>query len=378
MASRIGGQTMTMSSYDTFKNQVEAGTIVRKTLNFLQFEILSENKLSIQDVVFPMEPKAFKSLIRLIGISNATYTKVNDTIGGNSGHKLVQLMKTAMAGIADKNSVCLIVNKNSGVVVDVVKSAEGILSNGAFFSIFEDVINNHKGMEIKNMAISQDGNVEITVINHNWEFNVGGLKDEYFKSGLVFINTMNETIITPFNERLVCTNGMVVSENGHSLILKNGEVSHQRAFFDAARNLKGVQSFEQDFKRRIIRMMDTVSSYGELKTAKVAMVGQVVNAEEQYVKETIESFLPELMVKREFLKYNVDLESLTPEQWARIKTPHTVWEVVNKLTDLSSHPEKNGLTLKEGNHSIFVLQKTAGNICFKPMYDLESPVKQLF
>ena len=60
-----------------------------------------------------------------------------------------------------------------------------------------------------------------------------------------------------------------------------------------------------------------------------------------------------------------------------IRSMYTVWELVNKLTDLSSHPLRYGLSLRNGNASIFNLQKVAGELAFKEQYDLTSVV-QLF
>jgi len=48
------------------------------------------------------------------------------------------------------------------------------------------------------------------------------------------------------------------------------------------------------------------------------------------------------------------------------------------LTDLSSHPQRYGLQLAQGNSSIFQLQKKAGELAFKERYDLDSSFPQLF
>lgn len=376
--SKFSGENMTSDQYESFKQSALSGTTVRKTIYFSDFSLIDETRIMYLGTEFLMTPEAFKSLVRFLGLNNVMMNKLNNTIGSNSGQKLLGLMKSALSSNDDKNHICMIIDKQSTKIVDFVKSAQGVLSNGAFFGVFEDVMNNNKGMEIKNMAISNNDNVEISVINHNWEFNVSGLSDEYFKSGLVFINTPNATIINPFNERLICTNGMVVAEEGMSLILKNGDISHQNAFFDAARNLKGILSFEQEFKRRIIRMMDTTASYDELRQARHIMDYAVRDSERGDIKETLEYFLPEMEVKRAFLKQNVDLMLLERNVWKRVRTPHTVWDVVNKLTDLSSHPIKHGLSLKDGNSSMFQLQKEAGNISFKPLYDLEVGIKQIY
>lgn len=375
--SKFAGENLSADQYNSFKEQVMGGTVTRKTVMFSEFTLMSEEILNYRGVDFEMTKDAFKQLVRFVGLSSVALNKINNTIGGQSGNKLLGMMQNAMAGIEGKNTVCMIINKETHKITGFAKTAQGVLSNESYFSLFEDVMNNHSGMHIKNMAVSAEGNIEISVINNNWEFNVDGLKDEFFKSGLVFINTPGYTVINPFNERLVCTNGLVVAEEGMSLVLKNANDKELNAFFDAARNLKGLDNFEKEFKKRIVRMMDTAASYNELKGVKTAMVDAIDHSDPS-VKETIEYYLCENEIRSAYLKQNIDLIMLDKKVWKTIPTMHTVWDLVNHLTDLSSHPHKHGLNLKEGNSSMFALQREAGELAFKDMFDLETPIKPLF
>lgn len=365
-------------SYLEFKEKALNSGIVRKVMKISELTILNETTIEYKNIPFEITPEAFKALIRLCGLGTGAFEKITAALGDKISKQVVSMMQTAMATVSDKNTICMLVNQKNAKVVSFAKSAEGILSNAAYFKLFEDVMNNHAGMHIKNIAVTENGNIEISVLNEDWEFNVGGLNDEYFNSGLVFINTPDATIINPFNERLVCTNGMISTQAGMSLILRNTDAEHVNGFYDAVRNLKGVLNFETEFKNRVLRMIDTQASYAELHHIRQNVEYHVADYTNPDTRATVESFIPLMDVQRAFMAHLIDLHKVDHKQWKKIRTPLTVWELVNKLTDLSSHPKQYGLQLNGGNSSIFQLQKTAGELAFKPMYDTEDPVKQIF
>lgn len=370
--------TLDNNAYLSFKEKALNNGVIRRTLSYKDITLVSDKIVEYGGVQFEMTEQAFKSLVKLCGLSNGQLEKINTALGEKTSNQLLKMMQLAMSSIPGKSSLCMLVNKINCKVVDFTKAAESVLSNNAFFKLFEDVMNNHEGMEIKNLAITENGNVELSVINTNWEFNVGGLKDEYFNSGLVFINTPDSTIINPFNERLICTNGMVVAQDGLSLILKNSDPTHVNGFFDAVRNLKGVLNFENEFKSRVLRMMDTQASYAELIDVRRGVEYEVANMTDPNTRATVESFIPKMEVERAFMVNRINLAEVDKKTYKKIRTMLTVWDLVNKLTDLSSHPQRYGLTLNHGNSSVFGLQKQAGELAFKDQYDLECQIQQVF
>lgn len=376
--SKLKGENISQEQYNAFKQKALNHSVIRKIVSYRDLTLISDSIVEFAGVQFIMTDNAFKSLVKMLGLSNGVMQTITNKLGEDVSQRLLSMMKTAMSGEVEKNTVCLLIDKNTTKIVGFTKSAESVLSNNAYFTLFEQTMDNHKGMHIKNMSITEEGNIEISVLNDNWEFNVGGLKDEYFKSGLVFINTPSSTIINPFNERLVCTNGMVVSHEGLSLILKNADKGSVNGFFDAVRNLKGTINFEQEFRQRIIKMMDTQASYAELLDVRQTTEYHVANMEDPDTRATVESFLPTQYVHRAFLDQKVDINSIDKKNYAKIRTMLTVWDLVNKLTDLSSHPTQYGLMLKNGDSSIFQLQRKAGELSFKKQYDLECAVQQIF
>ncbi len=379
MASKLfNNEAWTQEQYNEFKTNALNHGITRKTINYSDITIISDKLIEYKDTQFEMTENAFKALIKLIGLTNGAFDSIVKTLGDKITTSLIAAMKNAITKIPGKQTLCLLVDKKTLKIVNFTKNATGILSNNAFFTLFEDTLNNHEGMYIKNMCITQEGNVEISVLNDNWEFNVGGLNDEFFKSGLVFINTPNATIVNPFNERLVCTNGMISTESGMSLILKNSDANSVNGFYDTVRNLKGITNFENEFKERINRMMKTQASYGELLNVRKNAEYHINNMTDPTIRQSVEEFLPVTYVKQAFLAKQIDLNTVSNKDHAKIRTMLTVWELVNKLTDLSSHPFRYGFELKNGNQSVFQLQRSAGELAFKKQYDLELGFDQIF
>lgn len=382
MDNLFNNKKISQAEFDAFKERA-LNALIRKTVSINEISIIDSTHIEYAGVPFEMTEKAFKSLVTFLGLSNNQMSIIANTLGENVSKKLIEMMQIALSGSENKQTICLLINKKTYKIVDFTKSAANVLDNNAYFRLLEQTMNNHSGMEIKNMALTENGNVEISVLNNNWEFNVGGtgtgLNDEFFKSGLVFINTPTQTIVNPFNERLVCTNGMAVSTKGLSLILKKSDGEKAvSSFFDVVTNLKDNMNFEQEFKKRIILMMDTTASYAELLNVRENVEYHVANFNEPDVRETVEEFLPVREMKQAYLAKNIDLNLVDSKKYKEIKTMYTVWELVNKLTDLSSHPQRYGLQLQYANSSIFQLQKIAGELSFKLKYDLDASFPQVF
>jgi hypothetical protein len=238
-------------------------------------------------------------------------------------------------------------------------------------------MNNNTGMQIKDMSVSPAGAITISVTNTNWEFNVPGVADEVFQSGLTFINMHDKTIVVPFNERLTCTNGMVTAENGMAITLTDDKAGSIDAFFSAVTKVQQNSEFENNFKAQIKKLMSTQASYAEMLMCHKALTYNVHDITNPEVAETIESFIPVREMKQAYLAKNVDLNTLNTTTHKTIRTMLNGWELINALTDVASHPQREGLSLKYGN-SIFELQRTAGRLAFKSPLDLEDRVIQLF
>lgn len=371
------GDTVSVEDFDKFKKDALEIKLIRQEVLLSDIRIVSETKLAYGGANYTMTDDAFGSLVKLLGVNKTVLGNFEDALGKEGRDRIIDLMRQALSGKGAKGKVTMVLSPQKQAIVDFRKDAMAVLSNKAYFQLFEDVMDSNSGMHIKRMSLSANGSVEISVINPNWEFQVARLKDEFFQSGLVFINRPNQTIINSFNERLVCTNGMVVSEAGASITLKSSSTVHLNGFFEQVRNITQNDGLENEFKSRVTRMMKTIASYSEMHAA-YTNVKYHLSVEDTGVVELLNSFIPLQDVRREYVaQTGLDIENM-PKYWKKAETSMTVWELVNGLTDVSSHPERYGISLKGGNHAVFSLQKTAGELAFKKEYDLEMEVPRIF
>lgn len=371
------GTTVDSRTYESFKNEVlNSHNIVRKTVALSDIDIVSDKIIKYKDVDFKLSETGFKSLVRILGLTSGAVMKITDALGNNISTQLLSMMKKSAKN--SNESVCIIFNKKQFAITSFTKEATGVLSNEAFFSLFENTMNNNPNLDIRNMSISPEGNVDISVLNNNWEFDLKGFNDEYFKSGLTFLNSSDLTSVNAFNERLSCLNGMIADNLEGTSIYLSRNSGNVDEFFDVVTNLKDLNGFESIFKSRIRSMMNTQASLDELTNVYNSFKYHTTNYDDKFVKSQLESFIPLNETKHAFRKENISLSKLSINEKKRIRTGITVWDLVNNMTDLSSHPEKYGLKLRNGSNSISDLQRASGDLAFKKLYDLGSPVRQLF
>ena len=357
------------AKYQDFKNNAISSKLVRHEIPLCNLTILNETTIKFNGVILPITKDAFLGVIKLLGLSNAFLNKFLNATNEKAKAELIQLMQNAACSDEKKSMVTLVLNQETKTIVAITTKSSCGLTTNSFFQLFEDCMNNHSNMEIKNMAV-RGSTIEISVVNKNWEFNIEGLKDEFFHSGLVFIQTPNETVICPFNERLTCTNGMVVQSKGTSIVLKHSDATSINGFISTISKIKGVSFFEAEFKRRVMKMINTVASYSEMKLA-YDNVAYHTDMTDPYVKMKVNQFIDIDYVFHQYMKEKFDLIQCEKNLLAKVKTHMSVWELVNALTDLSSHSHQHGLNLIHGDSSVFQLQKFAGELVMKDPLDLE-------
>lgn len=371
------GNDISNEEYQAFKAKALEQKLVRMPVLLSELRIMSETKIAYDGVAYTVTDDAFMSFVKVLGLTKQVMGNFESALGKGGRDKIIDVMRIALSGKEGKNMVTLVFNVQTRTLVDIRKDATSVLSTETYFSLFEDIMNGHSNMHVKRLSLGTNGSVEISAINSDWEFQIAKLNNEFFHSGITFINKPNQTVINPFMERLVCTNGMVISETGNSIILRKTDQVSLSGFYDQARNLANPESVHTDFKARVIRMMKTVASYGELHQA-YDNVKFYLSLEDTGVMDTLNGFLPMNAVRAKYVsELGIDLEDM-PRYWKRAETNMTVWQVVNGLTDISSHPEKYGITFRGGDRGVFALQKAAGELAFKKEFDLETEIPTPF
>lgn len=395
MFSKYKNTSYSQSEYEAFKQQCEDNAPIIKSLNISNLNIIDGQTISIRQYVnggaqeadFHITPDALKDLMKVLGLTYGVYNTFIDTIGSKATVAIIEAIREKIQGEDKKNKISLVISKTTGKVVSVVKYKGNMLATNTYFKLVEVALNGfeNNGMIIKNMTVSENFNIAITVVNNNWKFDLEGLqhglKDEYFTSGMTIIKTPTSIAINPFNERLVCTNGMVDTSKTNAIVLNSSEPKAIEAFFEQAGNFgKGRNSFELDFKRRVIKMLSTNASFAELEKAYNS-VNYYLNQAHTRSKMQLNADLHILDINHAFeSKYGINLFKESVKVKEKIITDYSMWDLVNKLTYIASNPFKTEYEFSNNdlNSIVFALQKTAGEFTFKPHYDLGISVPQIF
>jgi hypothetical protein len=360
--------------YSEFKKQALDNSLKRKEFSLSSVHVNNPEEVVFGKTKMKMTEEAFYSFVKVLNLNKQIVSKLDNTLGEKATATIMDLMRKSIASSGKQTTVVAVLNEKTGEIVDFRKNATNVLSNSAMLNLFEDVMEAQSGMRIKNLSTTSSGSLEINVLNDNWEFGMSDMKDEMFKSGLCFTNTATKSIISPFNERLICANGMVAMERGMSIVLESNDRNSVTGFFDAVRSIKDVNFFEDSFKSKITRAVETVASYREMMSVYNLILGQIayeagdMNAAAQ-VYGMLDHYIPEKEVRAAYLAAGYDL-GVNTKSWKLAKTNTSIWELINALTYCATHLQSQGFRFKYGESSVFNLQKMAGDLTFRKDYDL--------
>jgi vacuolar-type H+-ATPase subunit E/Vma4 len=362
------------TDYITFKKAVESQDIKRNKIDLAKLTIIDRNFVSYGNVRFEITPKAFTELARILGITQEIINKMEGIVNEEFATNILKLMKSGIVKHG-KGNVAIYFDAKSKKIVNFKKSIDSTLSNNGMLSLFEQVMDSNKGMEIKTMSLSESGDLEITTLNHNWEFQPNNLNDEKFKAGVAFFNSPEKTFLAPFNERLVCLNGMITTSR--DIILQLGGTNNAKttqAFFEAARQLDFDTHFSGVFKTQVNKAINTVASYNEVQSMynKVLYELRADIREDINTRHLLEAHIPIMEIKAAYLKAGVDLhgDNVSAKDWSSARTNMTIWELVNAITYIATHYTDNGLMFRDGEEAKIRLQRIAGMFLYKQNFDL--------
>ena len=208
------------------------------------------------------------------------------------------------------------------------------------------------------------GGTQINCVSPQGMFNVPGMTNEVFNTGVTFRNTPTRGLeVSPYLERLICANGMTstaFAENYglHNLNDKNINEFNEHMIRMASTNFQPVGLADN-----IKKANNTDASLAEMQRA----ASSILSLDKKVDYEYVQKYIP---VERAFKAYSqlgADPNTFTKAQMKNAKSGMSVWDLVNGMTNFASNDTKFGINEgKMGN-----LMVTAGNILCKKQYDTE-------
>ena len=354
--------TLSQSAFDVKKAEAINNQLMRKEITLSEFNVIDNNHIDVDGVKIEVTDKAFGKLLGRLRIPKAFAKRFSDGFGNDGLRQLITMMKSAKSN-RNEQTVTLLVDPNSRKITDILPAGYASISQESFIDFASRYIDQYN-LGVTHMGSSQYGGTQINCVAPQGMFNVPGMTNEVFNTGVTFRNTPTRGLeVSPYLERLICANGMTstaFAENYglHNLNDKNINEFNEHMIRMAATNFQPVGLADN-----IKKANSTDASLAEMQRA----ASSILSLDKAVDYEYVQKYIP---VERAFKAYSqlgADPNTFTKAQMKNAKSGMSVWDVVNGMTNFASNDTKFNINEgKMGN-----LMVTAGNILCKKQYDTE-------
>ena len=354
--------TLSQSAFDTKKAEAINNQLMRKEITLSEFNVIDNNHIDVDGVKIEVTDKAFGKLLGRLRIPKAFAKRFSEGFGNDGLRQLITMMKSAKSS-RNEQTVTLLVDPSNRKITDILPAGYASISNESFIDFSERYINQYN-LGVTHMGSSQYGGTQINCVAPQGMFNVPGMTNEVFNTGVTFRNTPTRGLeVSPYLERLICANGMTstaFAENYglHNLNDKNINEFNEHMIRMASTNFQPVGLADN-----IKKANNTDASLAEMQRAASSILSLDKKVDYDYVQK----YIP---VERAFKAYSqlgADPNTFTKAQMKNAKSGMSVWDLVNGMTNFASNDTKFNINEgKMGN-----LMVTAGNILCKKQYDTE-------
>ena len=354
--------TLSQSAFDVKKAEAINNQLMRKEITLSEFNVVDNNHIDIDGVKIEVTDKAFGKLLGRLRIPKAFAKRFSDGFGNDGLRQLITMMKSAKSN-RNEQTVTLLVDPNSRKITDILPAGYASISQENFIDFASRYIDQY-GLGVTHMGSDLYGGTQINCVSPQGMFNVPGMTNEVFNTGVTFRNTPTRGLeVSPYLERLICANGMTstaFAENYglHNLNDKNINEFNEHMIRMASTNFQPVGLADN-----IKKANSTDASLAEMQRA----ASSILSLDKAVDYEYVQKYIP---VERAFKAYSqlgADPNTFTKAQMKNAKSGMSVWDLVNGMTNFASNDTKFGINEgKMGN-----LMVTAGNILCKKQYDTE-------
>ena len=355
--------TLSPTAFAARKAEAVRNEVMRKEISLSEFNVIDNTHIEVDGVKIELTPFAFKRLLGRLRIPTAFAKRFSDGFGTDGLQQLVQMMKTMKSSKNDQ-TVTLLVDPRNKVITNILPAGYASISNEAFIDFAEGYINQY-GLEVKDFGSDPNGGATINCVSPNSVFQVPGMSDEVFNTGVTFRNTPTRGLeVSPYLNRLVCSNGMsstAFSETYglHELTDKSIEEFNQHMIQMASTNFQPVGLAD-----KIKMANETDASIAEVQRAMSAMLSTDNKIDFDYMQR----YLPINRVMKAYSDIGAEPSTFTTKQLQNAKSGMSIWEVVNGITNFASNDEKYNID----DHKTGNLMVSAGNLLMKRNFDTEA------
>ena len=354
--------TLSQSAFDVKKAEAINNQLMRKEITLSEFNVIDNNHIDVDGVKIEVTDKAFGKLLGRLRIPKAFAKRFSDGFGNDGLRQLITMMKSAKSS-RNEQTVTLLVDPSTRKITDILPAGYASISNESFVDFASRYIDQYN-LGVTHMGSSQYGGTQINCVAPQGMFNVPGMTNEVFNTGVTFRNTPTRGLeVSPYLERLICANGMTstaFAENYglHNLNDKNINEFNEHMIRMASTNFQPVGLADN-----IKKANNTDASLAEIQRAASSILSLDKNIDYNYIQK----YIPVDRAMKAYSDLGADPNTFTKAQMKNAKSGMSVWDVVNGMTNFASNDSK--YTINEGKMGNLMV--TAGNILCKKQYDTE-------
>jgi len=349
--------TLSQSVFAIRKDEAIRNQVMRKEMYLSEFQV-SGDSIIVDGVAIQMSPNAKAKLLTRLRIPKAFAERFKGEFGDEGLSQLLSMMK----GQKDL-LLTLIVDTKSRMITDFLPEGYASISNESFVDFTERYIDQYN-LGVTHFGSNEGGGAIINTISQNGIFRVPGMDDEIFQTGVSFRNDPIRGLeVSPFLNRLVCTNGMTSNLFEERFQLMNLSDKKINEFNEHMLNLAANNFQPSQFAEKIRMANETEASLSEVQTA----MNNILSVDKNVQYDFAQRFVPLEKAMRAYNDHGVDTTQLTKKQMESASSGMTVWQVVNGMTNFASNQTK--VNISDATRGKLMIQ--AGNILMKPNFDTE-------
>jgi hypothetical protein len=355
-------RTVEVSSleYATFRSDMMEQKVFRRMkVEVVDVVLTSSGYATIKGTRFDLSSTGVKELALLFGMSNKMISQLS-VLGDNR-----VLMTLVRQMSKNTGSIVLIYNKLTDVIVGAQKQAKGIPMS-QYFDALDLAVTKTPGAYVRSISASVSGGINAVVANPSLGFELSDNPDELFISGFTFNYSLGTITNSFFTERLVCSNGMISKNTMATAKVENG--TDLPSFLHDITSAKFTVDNVKVFKARLKRVAGTPASLAEVVWVDKQLEGILGDFKPVVAKNLSTSKVLEHVGVVNLSNNLQNLEYL--------RSPLSVWELINEVTAVSSYIEQYRMKLSGSVNE--AIQVVGGTLLFKKPTLGPKGLKQFF
>ena len=358
--------TLSPTAFQARKAEAVRNEVMRKEISLSEFNVIDNTHIEVDGVKIELTPFAFKRLLGRLRIPTAFAKRFSDGFGADGLQQLVQMMKTMKSSKNDQ-TVTLLVDPRNKVITNILPAGYASISNEAFIDFAEGYINQY-GLEVKDFGSDPNGGATINCVSPNSVFQVPGMSDEVFNTGVTFRNTPTRGLeVSPYLNRLVCSKGMTSTAFSETYGLHELTDKSISEFNDHMISMASTGFQPVGLADKIKAANETDASIAEVQRAMSAMLSTDKKIDFDYMQR----YLPINRVMKAYSDIGAEPSTFTNKQLQNAKSGLSIWEVVNGITNFASNDERYNID----DHKTGNLMVSAGNLLMKKNFDTEALIQ---